>query len=114
VILEQLKKAAGGYAVVERGKEGVVVELRPRKEIRSELSLRGKPVEEAIELTDRFLDEAYLASLETVRIVHGMGTGALRKAIREMLEHHPHVASFRPGEPSEGAGGVTVVELRKR
>lgn len=90
---------------------GVTVELKPRPELNPELNLLGCTVEEALERTDQFLDQATLASLRTVRLVHG--TGALRKALRTMLASHPHVARFSPGEgAASGGGGVTVVELR--
>ncbi|MBI4470393.1 MAG: endonuclease MutS2 [Acidobacteria bacterium] len=92
---------------------GVSVHARPRGRVRSELNLIGRTVEEALEEVDQFLDEAVLASLSEVRIIHGSGSGALRKAIRAMLEKHPHVGRFRPAEAHEGAGGATVVELRK-
>lgn len=91
---------------------GVIAQVKSRRSLPPELNLLGKSVEEALELTDRFLDEASLASLGTVRIIHGVGSGALRRAIREMLQHHPHVASFRAGEPHEGADGVTLVVLK--
>lgn len=100
--------------VREPGAGGVTVELKPRSDVGVELNLLGCTVEQALERTDKFLDEAMLASLGTVRIIHGAGTGALRKAIRQMLASHPHVASFRAGEGmSPDAGGVTIVELRQ-
>lgn len=77
-----------------------------------EIMLRMQRVDEAIVNLDRYLDEAHLAGLEQVRVVHGKGTGALRQAIREHLRRHPLVASFRLGEPAEGGDGVTVVTLK--
>ena len=62
---------------------------------------------------DKFLDEASLASLSQVRIVHGHGTGALRRAIAGLLDGHPHVARFLPAPPDQGGTGATVVELRQ-
>jgi DNA mismatch repair protein MutS2 len=114
LILEPSKSEARTEQEPTAAESGVVVELTSRRQISSELNLLGRTVEEALELTDQFLDDAFLASLDSVRIIHGAGTGALRKAIRTMLERHPHVASFRPGAPSEGADGATVVELRRR
>ena len=61
---------------------------------------------------DKFLDDSVLANLETVRIVHGKGTGKLRKGIHEFLKTNPHVKSFRLGNFGEGEMGVTVVNLR--
>jgi DNA mismatch repair protein MutS2 len=79
-----------------------------------ELNLRGLRVEEAILRLDKYLDDAYLARLPLVRIIHGRGTGALRRAVREQLEGHPLVASYRPGDQHEGGDGVTVAELVSR
>ena len=78
----------------------------------SELMLIGKRVDEGLEELDRFLDEASVASLGEVRIVHGHGTGRLRRAVREFLTRHAHVREYRPGKPREGGDGATVVTLR--
>lgn len=75
------------------------------------LQLRGQRVEEAIVELDKYLDRAYLAHLPEVHIVHGKGTGALRRLVREELQRHPLVASYRPGGPDEGGNGVTIAEL---
>lgn len=77
----------------------------------SELMLLGKRVDEALGLLDQFLDEAVLAGLSPVRIVHGKGTGALRKATHETLTRDRRVKSFRQGGDGEGGDGVTVAEL---
>jgi len=76
-----------------------------------ELHLRGMPVDEALEALERYLDQAYLAGLPFVRIVHGKGTGKLRAAVRDALSRHPHVRSWEPGLPAEGGEGVTVAKL---
>lgn len=76
------------------------------------LDLRGYRAEEALSKTDKYLDDATVAGLESVSIIHGIGTGALRSAIRELLSEHPLVASFRSGSKEEGGPGVTVVQLR--
>ena len=60
---------------------------------------------------ERYLDNAYMARLPWVRVIHGKGTGALRDAIREELKHHALVGEFRAGGPGEGGDGVTVVKL---
>jgi DNA mismatch repair protein MutS2 len=78
----------------------------------AELKLIGKKTDEAVELTDKFLDEAFLNGLTEVRIIHGHGTGALRRAITELLKDHPHVARFAAAEQNKGGAGATVVELR--
>ena len=76
------------------------------------LDLRGDRAEEALDRTDKYLDDAALAGLESVYIVHGKGTGVLRTVVTEFLSDHPHVAGFRLGNRNEGGEGVTVVELK--
>jgi len=78
----------------------------------AELDLRGMMVDEAIGAVDLFLDNAMLGKLETVRIIHGKGTGALRKAVREHLKRSRYIKEFRPGVYGEGEDGVTVATLR--
>ncbi len=96
------------------GESEVHIELAPRPMPRVELNLRGWRVEDALPELDKYLDDAYLASLPYARIIHGKGTGTLRKVVREALAKHPLVASFRPGELNEGGDGVTVVKLVPR
>jgi len=78
----------------------------------SEVDLRGMMVDEALASLDIFLDNALLAHLESVRIIHGKGTGAVRNAVREHLKRSRYIKSFRPGRYGEGEDGVTVAELR--
>jgi DNA mismatch repair protein MutS2 len=80
---------------------------------RSELNVIGQTTDEAVETVDKFLDEASLASLSQVRIIHGHGTGALRKAIAELLKDHPHVARFTAAPQDQGGSGATLVELQQ-
>ena len=68
--------------------------------------------EEAIYNVDKYLDEAYLAGLNEVTIIHGKGTGVLRKAVGDLLKGHAHVKSFRLGEYSEGGSGATIATLK--
>ncbi|HMH52465.1 MAG TPA: endonuclease MutS2 [Candidatus Acidoferrum sp.] len=77
-----------------------------------ELHLLGRTTDEARDMVEQYLDDAFMAGLPTVRLVHGKGTGALRKTVRTLLADHPLVASFRDGEPSEGGGGATVAALK--
>ena len=79
-----------------------------------ELNLRGQTVEEVLPRLDKYLNDAYLAGLPQVRIVHGKGTGALRRAVRDLVVSHPLVASHRPGDRYEGGDGATVVKLVPR
>jgi DNA mismatch repair protein MutS2 len=83
----------------------------PRRPIGSELFLLGRTTDEARDLAEKYLDDAFMAGLSTVRLVHGKGSGALRKAVRELLAAHPLVASYRDGEPAEGGSGATVAAL---
>lgn len=83
------------------------------KTISPELDLRGMTVEEALQATDKYLDEALLAGLPWVRLIHGKGTGALRAAIKDYVKKHPRVKKYRWGEQNEGGMGVTVVELER-
>ncbi len=78
----------------------------------SELNLIGKKTDEAVDLVDKFLDEAFLNGANEVRIIHGHGTGALRKAVGEMLADHPHVARFAAAPQDQGGSGATIVELK--
>lgn len=80
----------------------------------SEIYLRRLPVEEALLRLERYLDEAFVAGLVTVRVVHGKGTGTLRAAVRKALSAHPLVKGFREGYIGEGDAGVTVVEMVER
>ena len=81
--------------------------------VSTEINLLGKTVDEAVAELDKYLDDAYIAHLKSVRIVHGKGTGALRKGVHNYLKRQKHVASFRLGEFGEGDAGVTIVEFKK-
>ncbi len=84
----------------------------PARAIAPELILIGKRVDEASDMVEQYLDDAFMAGLPAVRLVHGKGTGALRKAVRNLLAAHPLVESYRDGEPSEGGAGATVAALK--
>ncbi len=91
---------------------------RSQRELRSlaaspELDIRGMTGDEALGVIDLFLDNAMMANLESVRIIHGKGTGALRKAVHAHLKKSRYVKSFRLGVYGEGEDGVTIVEMRK-
>ena len=77
-----------------------------------EINLIGMTVEEALHEADKFIDNAVMSGLTTVYLIHGKGTGALRKGIHEHLRHHKSVRSFRLGVYGEGEAGVTVAELK--
>ena len=90
----------------------IIGESRKYSDVKMELDIRGETVEDALLLVDKYLDDAALAHFESVTIIHGKGTGALRSAIGDMLRHHPHAKSSRPGKYGEGEAGVTVVEIK--
>jgi DNA mismatch repair protein MutS2 len=91
----------------------VNVDLQPREGSLTELNVIGCTVDEALARTEKFLDEALVAELHSVRLIHGFGTGQLRRAIGEFLQVHPFVAKFAAAPPEHGGGGVTVVELKE-
>ena len=78
-----------------------------------EINLLGQTVDEALSVLDKYLDDAYLAHLPSVRVVHGKGTGALRQGVHSFLRRSSYVESFRLGEMGEGDAGVTIVTFKK-
>lgn len=102
---ETKKRAASGAGA---GRRAAVAKAQ---EISTEVDLRGLTVEEALEKVDKYLDDAILAGAPQVRIIHGKGTGALRKAVTDFLRGHRHVASYRLGGLGEGGDGVTVAKI---
>ncbi len=88
------------------------VKMQKSASVSTEINLLGKTVDEAIAELDKYLDDAYLAHVPSVRIVHGKGTGALRKGVHNYLKRQKHVSSFRLGEFGEGDAGVTIVEFK--
>ena len=89
-----------------------VATLVTRRDVPREIDLRGLTIDEAILKVESYLDEALLASLKEVYLIHGKGTGRLRSGLNQYLRQHPRVASQRMGHPAEGGTGVTVVELK--
>jgi DNA mismatch repair protein MutS2 len=85
--------------------------LEKAQHISKEIDVRGLMAEDALLTVDRYLEDANLAGLDSVRVIHGKGTGALRKALRNYLKDHRYVKAFRDGLREEGGHGVTVVEL---
>ena len=103
--VKQGKTATGGQGVSYHGNMGKARSIKP------EINLIGFTVDDAIVELDKYLDDACLSHLDQVRVVHGKGTGALRKGIHEYLKKQSYVRSFRLGEFGEGDAGVTIVEL---
>jgi DNA mismatch repair protein MutS2 len=97
---------------VARGTRGISVSMSDNEAASTELNVIGRTVDEATEELERFLDRAFLSGTSRVRIVHGTGTGALRRALRGHLKNHPQVALVSEAQQSEGGGGATVVDLK--
>lgn len=91
---------------------GVHFQVSHAESAASEINLLGCTVDDATDRVDKFLDEAFVAQIPQVRIVHGMGTGALRNAITDMLKSHPHVTAFEFAAQNQGGRGVTIATLR--
>ena len=87
--------------------------VRGNLSVSTSLDVRGQTVDEACMYIDRYLDEAYMAHLNEVTIIHGKGTGALRSGIMKYLKGHPRVKEQRPGRYGEGEAGVTIVTLKQ-
>jgi DNA mismatch repair protein MutS2 len=101
------KQAAATQARVR-----VTVDLKPRDGLLSEINVIGCTVDEAVERVSRFLDDTMVTDLREVRIVHGFGTGQLRKGIHAFLKTHPLVLKYAQAPENQGGGGATVVELK--
>ena len=104
---------ASMMAGVKANKTGAgKIRMSKSASISPEINLIGKTTDEAIALLDKYLDDAYLSHLSSVRIVHGKGTGALRNAVQTYLRRQKHVKSFHLGEYGEGDAGVTIAEFK--
>ena len=79
-----------------------------------ELHLRQLTLDEALPRLDKYLNDAFMAGLYQVKIIHGKGTGTLRQMVRKKLDKHPLVSSYRPAVYGEGGAGVTIVELTEK
>jgi DNA mismatch repair protein MutS2 len=109
VPLSDLRVLAGSAAPP---RVAVRVDLQPREGSLSELNVIGCTVDEAITRAERFLDESLSTDLRTLRIVHGYGTGRLRRGLTDFLRQHPLVARVSLADAGQGGGGATIVELK--
>ncbi len=100
------------YNKTEKSGKKVANKFKKSQYVSPEVDLRGMQVTEALDKVDKYLDDAALAGLTPVTIIHGKGTGALRAAVTEHLRTHPQVKSYRLGNYGEGESGVTIVELK--
>ena len=112
VSINDVKLIKGGGESKPRTRNVKGLTPKSQRNASRELDIRGFASDEGILELDRFLDEAVLAGVETVTIIHGKGTGVLKKAVRSHLKNHPSVATSRPGLYGEGEDGVTVVEIK--
>lgn len=92
--------------------KGISVSLQEDLHAATEINVIGQTVDQATSEVEKFVDRAFLAGVPRVRIVHGSGMGILRKALRQFLKGHPHVATVSEPPQNEGGAGATVVELR--
>lgn len=108
VLIEDATPGSKKYAKTGAGK----LKMSKSASVSTEINLIGKTVDEAIALLDKYLDDAYLAHLPSVRIVHGKGTGALRSAVQSHLKRQSYIKSFHLGEFGEGDAGVTIADFK--
>ena len=108
--LESQTKQAKKQASITQARN---LKLSKAMTVHTEINLIGKTVAEAMPELEKYIDDAAIAGLSQVRIIHGMGTGALRNAVHEELRRNPPVESYRLGEQGEGGYGATVAMLRR-
>jgi DNA mismatch repair protein MutS2 len=109
VSLEQVERVQRPHH--KEGAPQPIPALPPAPAVEPEIEIRGQTIDEALPALDKYLDDAYRAGLSSVRIVHGRGTGVLRKAVRDMLSRHPLVRAVETAPQAEGGEGVTIAQL---
>jgi DNA mismatch repair protein MutS2 len=111
--VRDLRVVGGNGGGQAKARVSVHVELQPRETGAIDLNVIGCTVDEALSRAERFLDETLLSDQRVVRLIHGYGTGQLKRALAGFLQQHPLVARFATAPPEQGGGGVTVVELKE-
>lgn len=109
--LEFVERPAGGSAPA-RSQGGVAIGLTKAQNVSPEIMLRGQRVDEALQNLDRYLDDVCLAGLERVRVIHGKGTGAIRRAVWDFMKKHPAIGSLEIASADEGGEGATIAHLK--
>lgn len=106
--IEKPKQNSSSKKTLEKNK----ISIKKSQNISAEINLLGKTVDEAIAMLEKYIDDAYLSGLHEIRIVHGKGTGLLRKGVQAYLKSNPHIKEFRLGVYGEGDTGVTIATLK--
>jgi DNA mismatch repair protein MutS2 len=109
----EIVTGAGSSPVAAARAKGISVSLQDDLNMPTEINVIGQTVDTATRDVEKFVDRAFLAGMPRVRIIHGSGMGILRKALRQYLQKHPHVATVAEPQQNEGGAGATVVELRE-
>lgn len=113
VSFDNLRKKKGSQSSeIKKTRRVTGIQSRATREVSGELDMRGMASDEAILELDRYIDNALISGLETIRIIHGKGTGVLRKSVQSHLRSHKAIKSFRLGTFGEGENGVTIAELK--
>lgn len=113
VEFENLRKKKGNNSTeIKKTRKVTGMQSRAQREVSGEIDMRGMASDEAILELDRYIDNALVSGIDTIRIIHGKGTGVLRKSVQQHLRSHRSVASFRLGTFGEGENGVTIAELK--
>ena len=107
-LLEEARPDQGS----KKGSHAGSIRMSKSASVSTQINLLGKTTDEALTELDKYLDDAYMAHVPSVRVVHGKGTGALRNAVHKYLRRQKHVDSFRLGEFGEGDSGVTIVTFK--
>ena len=107
----RLKRKNAPSTEVKKTRKVTGMMSRANRQVSGEIDIRGMASDEAILELDKYIDNAVVSGLETIRIIHGKGTGVLRKSVQTHLRSHKAVKSFRLGTFGEGENGVTVAEL---